>query len=185
MSDKAYVLGVNRKRLEFAEKDADAIERILSSYGYDPVRLKADKLAVLTELDNMVDNSGPNDRVIFYYSGHGLLESGTLHLLLTEDSERESSKLSITTIYEKLEKCRAAWKLLILDCCHAKAESLDWAARRSERFLVLTASKRLEQAKELKTLQAGFLTHHLCQALGATNSGDAGQRRHAAHQCGM
>lgn len=34
-----------------------------------------------------------------------------------------------------------------------------------DRYLVLTASKRLERAKELETLQAGFLTYHLCRAL--------------------
>ncbi|MCI5165229.1 MAG: hypothetical protein D3903_03860 [Candidatus Electrothrix sp. GM3_4] len=61
MTDTAYILGVNTKGLEFAEKDADTIEQILSGYGYDPIRLKTDKSTVLAELDNMVDNSGMND----------------------------------------------------------------------------------------------------------------------------
>lgn len=65
MTTKAYLLGVNTKGLEYAEQDADALERALRRYDYQTVRLQADKTSILAVLDDMVDRHGTNDQVIF------------------------------------------------------------------------------------------------------------------------
>ncbi|MCP4695909.1 MAG: tetratricopeptide repeat protein [Gammaproteobacteria bacterium] len=165
MAKKAYILGVNTKGLEYAESDAESIGRVLRMHDYQPFRLEPDKNAVQAGLDQLVDQCGQNDTLIFYYSGHGLLERGKLHLLLTEDADTETGKFPVSNITRALEKCRAAHKLLILDCCHAGAAHAEWSLTYSETYSLLTASERLETAKEVEELQAGFLTWLLCQAL--------------------
>ena len=76
-----------------------------------------------------------------------------------------------------MEACRAKNKLLILDCCHAGAavglagfkgaaeESLSEKIIPPENYAIIMASGRLDKARELGHIQAGFLTDNFCKGL--------------------
>jgi hypothetical protein len=100
--------------------------------------------------------------------------------LLWDDTEQDrllTTAIPVSTVMESLRYCRAANKLLILDCCHAGAvvaaagfkDAAGTAVAdfdvQPENHLVLMASDRLERTREVESLQAGFLTAHLCSAL--------------------
>ena len=86
------------------------------------------------------------------------------------------SALPVSEIMQALAHCQADNKLFILDRRHAGAAVSGYGFKdasslpveetvKPENFLVLMASKRLERARELDDLRAGFLAFNICSAL--------------------
>jgi hypothetical protein len=117
---------------------------------------------------------------ICYFSGHGVLEKGKLFLLLdnTDTDNIFATALSVSKILEALRYCKAQSQLLVLDCCHAGAVvnmlglksgigiPVEELTIKSDNYLILMASDRLEKARELEKLRGSFLTVNICSALG-------------------
>jgi hypothetical protein len=164
---KAFLVGVNTFGLQFAEKDTELMNECLAKYGYEIVKPdKKEKYSILKQFEEMLDKCNKTDTIIFYYSGHGVLLKGKLHLVLGDDASKEvSNKLRITGISELLENCRATNKLIILDCCHVGAVHADLHIDLPDAYRLLTASTRLERSKELDEFQASFLTYQIHQTL--------------------
>ena len=61
------------------------------------------------------------DRIIFYYSGHGVKIDDQLYLVPTDAyaSDEPDALLSIERVKEILEKSEARQKLIVLDCCYS------------------------------------------------------------------
>ena len=99
----AVVIGINQYEkwpaLEFAEADARAVKAALENGGFDEIIMITDKEAthrrILTELfDSLPKLVGHNDRVLFYFAGHGHTEDlpggGKRGYIIPVDADRHS-----------------------------------------------------------------------------------------------
>lgn len=69
---------------------------------------------VLTSLTEVFGMAGPNDLVLFYFSGHGLNGS-----FLPIDFDGYNNKLTHEEIAAQFNKCKAKYRLLLADACHS------------------------------------------------------------------
>lgn len=186
---KALVLGSNGppglSPLRYSVQDVERVAACLTGprCGFEvtvaPRGLHANQVRALIE--NLVEECTPQDTLICYFSGHGLLERGALFLLWddTRSDRLLGSAIPAEDVLRALRYCRAESKLLLLDCCHAGAAvssfgvkdaagaPVEEAVSKPENFLILMASDRLERAREFESLQGSFLAHNFCDALGS------------------
>jgi hypothetical protein len=150
--------------------------------GFDVVRPSpgSDPFDLRRQLFTVAESCSPEDLFICYFSGHGVLEKGSLVLLWddTDINHPISTAIPVSDVLQALQYCKAKGKLLVLDCCHAGAAAgkigLKNAAGipvsevnlHADNHLVLMASGRVEQARELEELRGSFLTVKICDALG-------------------
>jgi len=183
---RAVVIGSNGPSdlspLRYAARDAEGIGQALSGprCGFQIVTAPAvsDAFAVKRLIIDAVEACEPQDTFLLYFSGHGVLDKGSLFLLWDNTSLERllGSALPVAEIMNALAYCRAENKLFVLDCCHAGAAISGYGFKdasavpveetvKPENFLVLMASKRLERARELDELQGGFLAFNIRSAL--------------------
>jgi hypothetical protein len=184
MSKIAFISGSNGSeefgRLQFAVSDADSITEALSGMRcqFEVVRPKSDISPYqFRELfDKAAASCKTEDTFIFYFAGHGVLDSGELFLILDNtNSQLQTTALPTDDILASMRRCRARNKLLILDCCHAGGAirfrnsgtvPVEELKLDSANHLILMASGRLERVRESEQLGGGFLSKKICAALG-------------------
>lgn len=143
-NSRAYMIGINAyqngiPQLRTAVADAERLGKLLKeSHRYTTLTLPrngAPTLSTLRDLlhKKMLQEVGPNDRVLFYFAGHGIAldgDDGPEGFLVPEDANREdrSSFLSMTELNDALAKLPCRHLLLILDCCFAGA--FRWSSTR-------------------------------------------------------
>jgi hypothetical protein len=185
---RALLIGANGpptlNPLRYANSDAKALAKLLVERrcGYSVAVADASKTAA--EARAMVlalaEESEADTTLLCYFSGHGILHHGELYLLLdtTDPSKLLSTTLSVSELVRALEYSRARSKLLILDCCHAGAATalgmksgvglaIEELGIPKDHFLILMASGRLEQARELPLQKGSFLTSKLIDGLSS------------------
>lgn len=167
-------------QLQFAVSDANGIAAALSGIRcqFEVVRPASDispyKFREL--LDKVAASCKTEDTFIFYFAGHGVLDSGELFLILDNtNSQLQTTALPTDDILASMRRCRARNKLLILDCCHAGGAvrfrssgtiPVEELKLDSANHLILMASGRLERVRESDRLGGGFLSKKICAALG-------------------
>lgn len=133
----ALVIGINDydavQDLNYAVEDALAIKNMLiNQYGFNRnnVRYLIDKEAthsnIRKELNNLLKNAGENDRVVFYFAGHGEtaelgIDEGDIGFLMPSDAISED--LYFTAIdMEELKRIskfsKAKHMLFLVDACY-------------------------------------------------------------------
>lgn len=126
------------------------------------------------ELKNLVeelfrDNS---DIALFYFSGHGYIESTGGYLITTECSDGDDG-LALNDVLQIANGSKAKNKIIVLDCCHSgiagTPDGIDGKAELSEGLTILTASSADQYA--LEENGSGVFTKLLVDALngGAAN----------------
>ncbi|MGD8366789.1 MAG: caspase family protein [Desulfobacterales bacterium] len=131
----AVVIGINRYEkwppLEFAVNDAQSIRERLSQTGFDEVITlfdgEATQRRILTELfHNLPRKAGRNDRVLFYFAGHGQTEDlgggGKKGYIIPVDAETDdygSSAISMNQIRSLSSRIQAKHILFVMDCCYS------------------------------------------------------------------
>jgi len=128
----ALVIGINSypepslDNLTNAVSDAQAMAEFLSNQGFDMITLlneQATRLSILSQMQNNLANKvKENDRVIFFFAGHGYTEelSGTEYgYIVPYDANKSSaSYLSMEELQTQSKKMgRAKHHLFIMDCC--------------------------------------------------------------------
>jgi hypothetical protein len=116
-------------RLNAPANDVTALQGILkdSSRGnFDSVELSLneDFLAVRDRLSRFFHDRTPDDLLLLYYSGHGILGRGNRLFLATAGSDLDTPRdrsISAPEIRDFLEESRAQTQVVILDCCHSGA----------------------------------------------------------------
>jgi hypothetical protein len=134
-------------------------------------------------ISTFLTNKKPDDLVLFYFSGHGVLDDrGRLYLALrdTQVDLLKATSIPSSFIADEMDSCRSKRQILILDCCHsgafARGTKGDQKAITETTFegsgfgrVVLTASASTQYALEgdqvIKQTELSLFTHFLLEGL--------------------
>jgi hypothetical protein len=171
MTKRAFVIGANSTKLDYAESDAEKISQALSNLGYE-----IDGLTSATEerSDSLVQRfkefvtKKPNaDILIFYFAGHGLSDKKQLNLFL--DTTNNDNLLSTSILFSEItgilenSLCTAKNKLIILDCCQANSDKFD--ITNADNYQLFRATEKWEDASEDKKLESGVFSYCIRKVL--------------------
>jgi len=196
----AYLLGANgpeSMRLQYAETDVTRLAEVLKG----PHCQFTDTKAVIASSRNeglagfqqFAECCGPSDLLLVHFSGHAFFDEQLYLLCNTTDPNDLNTAIDINAIKRVLRKSRAQYKLLILDCCHAKGayegalkggvEIHDIVKKTAQgsATVVLSACARNDQTREFSNLDggSGFLTwtiREACSTYFTEASGDPDQK---------
>jgi tetratricopeptide (TPR) repeat protein len=195
--------------LPFAEADVVELARVLRDSGYQPENLTlmtqtvaaraGDRLAprsdeIRRQLRLLLRDRTADDTVVLAFAGHGvqLREGDTFYFCPSNaDLSDPQTLLSLTEVYQELEKCKAGFKLLLVDACRNDPVA---KASRARREVALTSRTRPqaqeppggvvaffscspgEEAFEHPDLKHGLFFHFVIEGLrGAAVSGDTAE----------
>jgi tetratricopeptide (TPR) repeat protein len=200
----AVVVGISRYKnlseqnnLRFAQSDAEAIYRVLISkegggFAAEDVHLLKGSEATLKRIQWEIEEwlpkvAQPQDRVVVYFSGHGVVEEGRGYLVPWDLQPNRVSQTGypMRTVGNILaNRVKARWKALFTDACHSgkiNSETTDEgissqldAAMGSTQFLSFAASIGKERSFEVEELATGFglFTYFLVQGLAGEADND-------------
>jgi uncharacterized caspase-like protein len=103
-----------------------ASERVLELVDDAPnPRFQPLRASLMAELPAFLAQPGAGDRLIVYFSGHGFRDKqGRLFLapLDCDPADPAATGIAVEWLREQIAACRAGFKLLVLDACHAGSE---------------------------------------------------------------
>lgn len=179
------------KSLKYTDDDAYRMYAFLKSpeggaLADDQIRILIDEDAnkdnILRTLDKTFSKAGPNDFVIFYFSGHGLKGA-----FLPIDYDGTNNRVEHSDIMEILDRSQAKSKIIIADACHsgslndgekgmsaqAAIESYyDAFTRSSGGTALMMSSKAEETSIENNGLRQGIFSHFLIRGLKGAADND-------------
>lgn len=120
-------------------------------------------------IKNLFDNSRDVDIALFYFSGHGFLDSTTGYLTAS-DTKVPDEGISMKWLLDKVNQSKIKNKIIILDCCNSGAmgdlpnnENLSDNSLLSIGTTILTASRQSEPS--VATIHGSVFTNLLLEAL--------------------
>jgi len=144
MSSRALLIGSAYEGLGGVEKDLDAMEKALGPRGFTVERCAgpdATRAGILSAYTRLIDETGPGDAVVVYYSGHGGWaaapdpatpgpEPWDLQYIVPTDYDPAAQDFrGITSVELSVLLARLTAKTdnvtVVLDCCHAAHMSRD------------------------------------------------------------
>jgi uncharacterized caspase-like protein len=176
-------------KLKTPAADSQALARVLkdqSMGGFEEVTplINKTEVQVSRAISAFLSAKKPEDLVLVYFSGHGVLDDrGRLFLALkdTQTNLLKSTAISSSFIADEMDSCRSKRQILILDCCHSGAfergaKAGDEKAITATTFegsgfgrVVLTASDSTQYAFEgdqvIKQTELSLFTHFLLEGL--------------------
>ena len=190
----AVVIGIASYRspgvpaLQFPESDAEAIYRVLISqqggaFPAENVHKLVGKSATLVNIRREIEEwlpavAQPEDRVVVYFSGHGVVTGGRGYLAPwdVDPSSVEETAYAMQALGNTMaNRVKARWKAVFADACHSGklnsettdegiAEQLDSVAIQ---YLSFTATLGRQKSYEDPALNGGFglFSYFLLQAL--------------------
>ncbi|GAB3920771.1 caspase family protein [Larkinella terrae] len=167
--------------LRFADRDARQVVQFLKSKpgGEVPgsnIRLLINRQATCATIQQALAvfrRARPSDRVILYFSGHGLPDSFVPYDVVPGNRSR---LLTHRTIKAAFHESKALTKLCIADAClsgsmtqpasqRTAAESITKNAGKGSNVAMLLASRSTQDAVESSRLAGGTFTHYLLKGL--------------------
>lgn len=142
---------------------------------------------ILAQMKYIFDFAEPQDRVIFYFSGHGAVgEFIPYDVDPSTEASIEETGLSHSDVKALFRKCRAKNKICLADACHSasidqtrkfqtvasKEETMDDS---SLEVLVLMSSQADETSLETAELHQGLFSYYLLR--GMKGEADASRNR--------
>jgi len=206
----AILVGVNKyddteniRSLVYAVVDVKGIHDILSERKRIPYRKsyihlltddstkKPTRINIYSSLVIVRKMAGPEDTILFYFSGHGIEEEGESYLLPSDTNINALtySAVPIKDIHNELSKSKAKRQVIILDACHSGARKDKGIGGKSEKFnkeikdimasadgrVILSSSDVNESSYEFVDEKHGVYTYFLMKALeGKADSDDDG-----------
>lgn len=193
---RALVIGVSQyehtEPLEFCKNDAKEMYTTLRSLGYKiPISLVGyAEFNVMSDaiIDFFSDQTvGPDETLLFYYSGHGIPDiDGDMYLSTSEIDPKLPDKrgFSFSRLTKLIQRSISLRIVAILDCCYSGAARVSKgggkddaallgsaAIRNSSRILegegkcILAASQGLQEAYALEEHSHSIYTYYLLQGL--------------------
>jgi len=173
---KALVVGINDYPtcpLTGCVNDAELMKALLSHHeNGDPnfqVMVRTD-LKTRGELKQLIENcfSGHADTALFYFSGHGHVDSIGGYLV-TPDFSAHDYGISLQDLLSIANRSECKEKIIILDCCYSGMMGSISTVGQNTTVIglgvtIMTASREDEAAKE--TGEHGLFTSLLAEALG-------------------
>jgi WD40 repeat protein/uncharacterized caspase-like protein len=155
---------------------------------HDFASLPPSKENVRVSLQEITAAAKPQDMVLFYFSGHGMLEpnsqSAFLCLADTQKSNLKNTGLKLQELLQLLDNCPAQNQLVWLDACHSGGmtlrgttrepllnpttqlvEVLQRSAAKSKGFYALLSCDNNQQSWEFPELGHGVFTYYLMRGL--------------------
>ncbi|MCC0179484.1 caspase family protein [Waterburya agarophytonicola K14] len=143
---------------------------------------------VQQSIAQIVRSATANDTILFYFSGHGILETTTQQVVLcladTNTKKLLTTGLPLNTLLKQLSGCAASQQLIWLDACHSGGmtlrgtskislpdpssqlvEVLRHKAAESKGFYALLSCDRSQQSWEFPELGHGVFTYYLMRGL--------------------
>ena len=175
-------------QLKTPAADSQALARILgdASIGsFDEVLplINQSETKVRRAISQFLAGKKPDDLVLLYFSGHGVLDDrGRLYLALKDTlvSLLKATSIPSSFIADEMDSCRSRRQILVLDCCHsgafARGTKGEQKAITENTFegsgfgrVVLTASDSTQYALEgdqvIKQSDLSLFTHFLLEGL--------------------
>ncbi len=115
-------------KLKTAVNDArDVAEILQKKYGFRvKLLLNATRANILNAFDDYVDEIGPNDNLLIYYAGHGIVEQGFGYwvpvdgdAVVSGRSLRTQNLVRHADVIDTIKKLRAKQVMVIADSCFA------------------------------------------------------------------
>ncbi|OKH47931.1 hypothetical protein NIES2101_22945 [Calothrix sp. HK-06] len=145
--------------------------------------------AVRSSLRKITTSAKPQDTVIFYFSGHGIIDSTARVVLCLQDTHKDNlgaTGLTLQELLKTLETCPAQQQVVWLDACHSGGMTLFGAkgdneneenptnqlvnllrqrAAKSKGFYALLSCDQDQLSWEFPELEHGLFTYYLMQGL--------------------
>ncbi len=144
---------------------------------------------VLSSLKRITSSAQPKDTILFYFSGHGILDNQTQRVYLclgdTQKKHLSTTGLALNDILRLLGSCQASQQLVWLDACHSGGMTLRGTtkislpnpttqlvrvlrqkAQKSKGFYGLLSCDETQQSWEFPELGHGVFTYYLMRGLG-------------------
>lgn len=178
------------KTVDYAEKDALDFKNAMLNLGYDEsnftvlINHKASKTAIDEKFNKITSLATKNDRIIFYFAGHGFYINEE-NVLAPADAIKTSLKntcIPIDLLLGYLKKSSSKKNILFFDCCHSgfqagksdrevddsfEADELEYKYRDEEYCVGFASCKSDEKSYSDVNLKNGIWTHFLIKALSA------------------
>jgi uncharacterized caspase-like protein len=190
----ALIIGNNKyddqklAQLKTPAADSQALAKILDDKtigSFDEVTplINQTEGRVRRAISTFLTNKKPDDLVLLYFSGHGVLDDrGRLYLALkdTQYDLLKATSIPSSFVADEMDSCRSKRQILILDCCHSGAfgrgtkgeqKAVTETTFEGSGFgrVVLTASDSTQYALEgdqvIKQTELSLFTHFLLEGL--------------------
>jgi hypothetical protein len=190
----ALIIGNNKyddpklAQLKTPAADSQALAKTLDDRtigGFDVVLplINQNETKTRRAISEFLMDKKPDDLVLLYFSGHGVLDDrGRLYLALkdTQVSLLKATSIPSSFVADEMDSCRSKRQILILDCCHSGAfargvkgeqKAITETTFEGSGFgrVVLTASDSTQYALEgdqvLKLTELSLFTHFLLDGL--------------------
>lgn len=190
----ALIIGNNKyddrklAQLKTPAADSQALAKILDDQtigSFDEVTplINQTETRVRRAISAFLANKKPDDLVLLYFSGHGVLDDrGRLYLALkdTQVDLLKATSIPSSFVADEMDSCRSRRQILILDCCHSGAfgrgtkgeqKAITEVTFEGSGFgrVVLTASDSTQYALEgdqvIKQTDLSLFTHFLLDGL--------------------
>jgi hypothetical protein len=163
----AVVVGINQyvdvdyyNELKLCVRDADAVRKQLLACGFEESRISTltdqsgeppTRPNILKALRLIALATGPEDVLLFYYSGHGDEENGESYLVGSEGQKLilGDTAVPLSRVVQIMNEAPARGKIIVLDACHS---GLGTKAKGSEPFSAEFIHNVFQQAKGLTIL---------------------------------
>ena len=141
---------------------------------------QATKEEIVNKSKELFSRAGVNDRVIFYYSGHGWKEC----FMPYDVTKRGRNMLYFDEVKEIFRCAKCSTKLLFADACFAgtmKESIMKKSAKRNDKkhydmdnvnIAVMMSCKADETSLEMGSLKQGVFTYYLVEGLGGEANKD-------------
>lgn len=183
MSRIAVVVGSSEhedKKLPFLEspaQDAMKLTQVLQNKNIGDYEVKvflnASSYNVNKAIDNLFSKRKPEDVILFYFSGHGILDDlGNLYFATTDTQTDllRSTAVSANFVNEILGTSRSKNQVVLLDCCFSGR----FSNTNGRGKVVITSSDStqfsLETKKENEDLATGVFTSTVIEGLETGNA---------------
>jgi hypothetical protein len=147
------------KSLPQCESDVSVLSSFLESdlAGFEVERiLNPTSTSVKDQLWNILENVGPDDQVLIYFSGHGRRNNARKLQLCLHDTKADRLVVSSISFDQMLEICNEAGAeslLIMLDCCFSGAAEKSIIAKGSDEIF-LPHEKAILSSKGLSVLSS-------------------------------
>ncbi|WP_414581600.1 caspase family protein [Scytonema sp. PCC 10023] len=150
---------------------------------YDGGEKPPNLLEIITSIQQF-RSAKPEDTVLFYFSGHGYLDSNNRPILCVTDTSLEDlagTGLKLDILLNELRQCKAQRQLVWLDACQEREQQqdnrirqnptgqllavLEQQAEQSQDFYAMLSCNKTERSWEIPELRHGLFTYCLIEGL--------------------